>query len=269
MTRKSLRARFTRSRPDHDGRRHCTVTRPERVRGAAVRRRLLHRKLLPVAHRTGQGVQRQCERLRAHVFRHGLSQDPDKGQVARYEVRPGDVPLFGGGERSEVQGGTVSGGIEGQTRWYRFSTRFDPSYPANHADLGWAVTNQWHAYAGGSPPVSWTTSMKNGYWSLTIEKQSAPDEYLGQLSIFDTPLDVGQWHDVMMAIHWSSSDDQRGWVRLWLQRDSSKLLPMATIRILVRTLIPGTTGGVLEGRRVPGAHVFHRYRLPHRFSRRR
>lgn len=166
-------------------------------------------------------------------------QDPDKGQVARYEVRPGDVPPFGGGERSEVQGGTVSGGVEGQTRWYRFSTRFDPSYPANHADLGWAVTNQWHAYAGGSPPVSWTTSMKNGYWSLTIEKQSAPDEYLGQLSIFDTPLDVGQWHDVMMAIHWSSSDD-RGWVRLWLN-GIQQTLANGDDTYFVRTLIPGTT----------------------------
>lgn len=166
-------------------------------------------------------------------------QDPDKGQVARYEVRPGDVPPFGGGERSEVQGGTVSGGVEGQTRWYRFSTRFDHSYPANHADLGWAVTNQWHAYAGGSPPVSWTTSMKNGYWSLTIEKQSAPDEYLGQLSIFDTPLVVGQWHDVMMAIHWSSSDD-RGWVRLWLN-GIQQTLANGDDTYFVRTLIPGTT----------------------------
>lgn len=164
--------------------------------------------------------------------------DQEKGNVARFEVRPGDVPPFGGGERAEVQGGTETGGAEGQTRWYQFSTKFDPSFPMDHADLGWAVTNQWHAYAGGSPPVSWTTSMKNGFWSLTIERQSEPDVYLGHLSIFDTPLDVGRWHDVMMQIRWSSSDSE-GWVRLWLNGERQTFVD-GTDTYRVRTLIPGT-----------------------------
>lgn len=168
-----------------------------------------------------------------------IVQDPEKGYVARFEVRPGDIPPFGGGERAEVQGGTETGGAEGQTRWYRFSTKFDPSYPLNHADLGWAVTNQWHAYAGGSPPVSWTTSMRNGYWSLTIEPQSAPDAYLGQMSIFDTPLNVGQWHDVTMEINWSASDSE-GWVRLWLN-GVQQVFVNGSDTFYVRTLIPGTS----------------------------
>lgn len=169
-----------------------------------------------------------------------IVRDPEKGNVALFEVRPGDVPPFGGGERAEVQGGTVTGGLEGQTRWYGFSTKFDPSYPLNHADLGWSVTNQWHAFAGGSPPVSWTTSMKNGYWSLTIERQSEPGVYLGQLSIFDTPLNVGQWHDVMMEINWSSSDSD-GWIKLWLNGVRQTFVD-GTDTYFVRTLIPGTTG---------------------------
>lgn len=164
--------------------------------------------------------------------------DPVKGRAARFEVRPGDVPPFGGGERAEVQGGPDTGGAEGQTRWYRFATMFDPSFPMNHANLGWAVTNQWHADAGGSPPVSWTTSMKNGYWSLTIERQSAPDAYLGQVTIFDTPLDAGQWHDVMMEINWSSSDTD-GWVRLWLNGVRQTFIDGSDTYV-VRTLIPGT-----------------------------
>lgn len=164
--------------------------------------------------------------------------DPQRGSVARYEVRPGDVPPFGGGERAEVQGGTVTGGAEGQTRWYRFSTKFDPSYPTDHADLGWAVTNQWHAYAGGSPPVSWTTSMKNGYWSLTIERQDAPNSYLQTLSIFDVPLELGQWHDVTMQINWSSSDSD-GWIRLWHNGVRQHFVD-GTDTYFVRTLIPGT-----------------------------
>ncbi len=165
--------------------------------------------------------------------------DPERGNVARFEVRPGDVPPFGGGERAEVQGGTITGGAEGQTRWYQFSTKFDPSYPMNRADLGWSVTNQWHAYAGGSPPVSWTTSMKNGHWSLTIERQSEPGRYLGHLTIFDIPLNVGTWHDVKMAIKWSSSDSE-GWVKLWLN-GAPQTFVNGSDTYFVRTLIPGTT----------------------------
>jgi hypothetical protein len=134
-------------------------------------------------------------------------QDPVKGNVGRFEVRAGDVPPFGGGERSEVQSGTNTGGTEGQVRWYAFSTKFDPTFPQNHADLGWALTNQWHADSNtGSPPVGWYVDVKNGYWSLVIHQQSSPGAYLKTFSIVDVPLAVGTWHDVKMQIKWSKSD---------------------------------------------------------------
>lgn len=135
--------------------------------------------------------------------------DAEKGNAARFEVRAGDVPSFGGGERSEVQGDTMAGGSEGQTRWYRFSTKFDATFPQNHADLGWGLTNQWPDGGDGSPRVTWEVGMKNGYWSLTITRPSQ------SYSIFDTPLNVGHWHDVTMQIHWSPSDTE-GWIKLWL-----------------------------------------------------
>jgi hypothetical protein len=168
-----------------------------------------------------------------------IVQDPARGNVARFEVRSGDVPPFGGGERAEVQGDSSStGGAEGQTRWYRFSTKFDPSFPMNHADLGWGVTNQWHQGSSvGSPPVSWTVDKKDGYWSLTIEKQSAPGVFLQSFSIFDTPLSVGQWHDVMMEIHWSTSDEE-GWIKLW-HNGVRQTLANGADTYFGRTLIPG------------------------------
>jgi hypothetical protein len=167
-----------------------------------------------------------------------IVQDVSKGDVARFEVRAGDVPPFGGGERSEVQGDATTGGVEGQTRWYRFSTMFDTSFPLNHADLGWGVTNQWHPSSNsGSPPVGWTVDKRNGYWSLSIEKQSAPGAYLKSFSIFDTPLNVGQWHDVEMEIHWSTSDD-KGWIRLWHNGIRQTFVNGADT-YFVRTLIPG------------------------------
>jgi hypothetical protein len=137
-----------------------------------------------------------------------IVQDPAKGKVPRFDDRAGDVPTFGGGEPSQESGDTVAGGSDGQTRWYRFSTKFDPTFPQNHADLGWALTNQWPDGGGRSPRLSWEVDMKNGYWSLAITKPSQ------SYSIFDTPLNVGQWHDVMMQIHWSPSDTE-GWIKLW------------------------------------------------------
>jgi hypothetical protein len=168
-------------------------------------------------------------------------QDVVRGDVARFEVRPGDVPPFGGGERSEVEGSQTTGGVDGQTRWYRFSTKFDSSFPLNHADLGWGVTNQWHAVnADVSPPVSWTVDQRNGFWSLTIDKQSAPGVYLDAISIFDTPLYLGQWHDVLMQINWSASDD-KGWIKLWYN-GIRQTFTNGSDTYFVRTLVPGTTG---------------------------
>lgn len=47
-----------------------------------------------------------------------IEHDPAKGSVARFELRRGDVPPFGGGERAEVQGNeSDTGGTEGQIRW--------------------------------------------------------------------------------------------------------------------------------------------------------
>jgi hypothetical protein len=169
-----------------------------------------------------------------------IVQDTAKGDVARFEVRAGDTPSFGGGERSEVGADeATTGGTEGQIRWYRFSTKFDSTFPQNHADLGWAVTNQWHQDTPtGSPPVSWTVGMKNGYWSLTINKQSSPGVYLQEFSIFDTPLAAGQWHDVTMQIRWSTSATE-GWVRLWLNGIRQTFVNGADT-YFVGTLIPGT-----------------------------
>ncbi len=166
--------------------------------------------------------------------------DPAKGKAARFEVRAGDVPSFGGGERSQVGASNLTGGTEGQTRWYEFSTKFDPTFPQNHADLGWGVTNGWHPdSASGSSPFQWGVGTKNGYWSLIINKQSSPGAYLQTFSIFDTPLNVGQWHDVKMQVHFSTSDS-KGWIRLW-HNGVRQTFTNGSDTYYVRTLVPGTT----------------------------
>ena len=165
--------------------------------------------------------------------------DAEYGHAARFEVRAGDVPPFGGGERSEVSGDDSSGGGDGQERWYQFATRFDPGFPSNHADLGWGLTNQWHGDADvGSPPLNWSVSEQNGQWTLLADRQSAPGQYLDKVALYRTPLDVGSWHDVKMHVRWSTSDEI-GFVRLW-HNGAPQTFTDGSQTYRVRTLIPGT-----------------------------
>ncbi len=166
--------------------------------------------------------------------------DPVKGKVARYEVRSGDGT--DGKEASQVTATSAqTGGTEGQIRWYAFSTKFDPTFPMNHASLGWGLTNQWHEGAdmGGSPPFGMYVDQLNGNWSLTIQKQSAPAVYLDVFPIWNTPLNNGNWHDIKMEVMFSTSD-ATGWIRLWHNGVRQKFLD-GTDTFHVRTLIPGTT----------------------------
>jgi hypothetical protein len=166
--------------------------------------------------------------------------DPTKGKAARFELRPGD--LVGDTERTEVAA-TVgeTGSVEGQTRWYAFSTKFDPTFPIDHATLGWGLTNQWHAdsNSGGSPPFGMYVDQLNDNWSLTIQKQSSPGVYLDVFPIWNTPLDRGRWHDVKMEVKFSTSD-AIGWIRLWHDGIRQRFLD-GSDTYAVRTLIPNTT----------------------------
>lgn len=172
--------------------------------------------------------------------------DLAKGKAGRFEVRDGDVPPFGGGERSEVSSGSTSTttmGTEGQIRWYSFSTKFDVNFPLNHKDLGWGTTNQWHAPSDCcSPPVEWGPSNSaNGMWSLVLNRQSSPGQFLSSPEVFITPLDRGNWHDIKMEIMWSTSDTV-GFVKVW-QNGVLQTLSNGSTTYFGRTLTPGDANG--------------------------
>jgi polysaccharide lyase-like protein len=170
--------------------------------------------------------------------------DGTYGNAARFEVRTGDVPPFGGDERSEVSGNELSGGGEGQIRWYKFATKFDATFPTNHASLGWGLTNQWNNEVSvgsppGSPPISWSVSEENGYWTLIAERQSSLGGYLGQVAVFRTPINVGNWHGVKMQVRWSTSDST-GFVRLWLN-GARQTFTDGSQTYYLRTLVPASS----------------------------
>lgn len=170
--------------------------------------------------------------------------DGDCGFAARYELRTGDIPLIGGGERSEVSNSGLADAAEGDVRFYAFSVKFDSGFPTNHKDLGWGRTNQFHDGAG-FPTISWgwepATSAPNGYWSLIQNPQSSPGVYLGAVSLLNVPLSLGNWHDIKMEMKHSTSDAV-GYVRVWLNGVAQTLAGGSTFT--GRTMVPGGTGAV-------------------------
>lgn len=167
--------------------------------------------------------------------------DPVKGRAGRFEVRAGDWPGFAGGERSDVGSlASQTGGTEGEVRWYQLSTMFDPTFPQNHADLGWGVTNGWHPDTDiGSAGFEWSVGARNGYWSLIVQQQTSPAHWVRRYTIWETPLNVGHWHDVKMQINWST-DIKTGWIRLWVNGVRQTFFGGSDTYFL-STLVPGTT----------------------------
>jgi hypothetical protein len=176
--------------------------------------------------------------------------DAAKGKAARFEVRTGDTPVgMPTGERSEV-GQDPRIAPEGSTRWYAFSTKFDSTFPTNHASLGWGITNQFKSTDGsGNPTINFgfIGDTPDGYVSLVYVPQSAPLVHLGVYRMLDFPLDRGNWHDFKIEAHWSPSDTD-GYVRVWYDG-------------VRQTFLPGVGGGdTFTGRTmVPGdVHVAYR-----------
>lgn len=168
--------------------------------------------------------------------------DPTKSQlVARYEVRSGDNPGFSPGtERSQVQAPvSTTGGTEGQIRWYAFSVRFDSTFPQDHADRGFGVTNGWHPTSStGSGPIQWATHWRNGYWNFLANRQSAPGTYIDTLNMWEIPLGTA-WHDVKLQVLFSASDST-GWVQMW-HNGVRQTFRNGTQTYSVRTLVPGAS----------------------------
>ena len=80
---------------------------------------------------------------------------------------------------------------------------------------------------------------RNGYWSLVVNEQNGPGQYVRDYPIFETPLDVGHWHDVKMQMNWSTGI-KTGWVRLWLNGVRQTFFDGSDTAFL-STLVPGTT----------------------------
>jgi len=176
--------------------------------------------------------------------------DAGKGKAARYEVRDGDTPPWGGGERSQVTADGSAEAYEGDTRWYALSTRFDPTFPKNHGwgpgQIGYGLVSQFHGTLDGSPPMCW--AMEGDKFRLKVTRQGAGPVILNDFFIWETPIGT-DWHDIKMEVHWST-DDSLGMIRLWYNgvRQTFQQGPAGTRAdnnqtYYVRTLVPKSPPG--------------------------
>lgn len=80
--------------------------------------------------------------------------DGDRPHVARFEVRNGDIPPFGGGERAEIIAPEPADVGVNDERWVSWDMYFDPALPSPGAG-NWLIVWQWHHLSdtSGSPPV--------------------------------------------------------------------------------------------------------------------
>ena len=124
--------------------------------------------------------------------------------AARFTVRPGDVPNFGGGERSEVQSSAPGALVhEGDERWYEWSVQ----YPQDMPDVSgrYFIILQWHS-SSGSPPLA--IDLSRGSVDIGGDGvKSAPRRTIG-------PIRRGEWVDYVLHVKFSRNGGT-GYVEAW------------------------------------------------------
>ncbi len=122
--------------------------------------------------------------------------------AARYEVRPGDEPDFGG-ERAEVTAPETADVVEGDERWYEFSVKFDNSF--TNPTGGWFIVLQFHS-GSGSPPLAINVS-SSGTVDIGGDGVTHPNLSLG-------PVRKGVWTNYVLHAKFSSNAST-GFVEGW------------------------------------------------------
>jgi len=190
-----------------------------------------------------------------------VSEDPDSGFCARYELRNGDI------ERSEAKGDETVYAAADTTRWYAWSWKFDPAYPNDRHDKGkFGLICQWKS-AGINPTIEdgspclqfgWTlstdpnySSYQNGYVHLIYSPQSSPGSGIPNIGggmLLKIPLAQGQWQDFKARI--SIKKDTTGTFQLWHNGVRQTFLPttgFAGGQTLTGQFIVGGTSPLLTG----------------------
>jgi hypothetical protein len=122
--------------------------------------------------------------------------------AARYEVRNGDVPNFGGGERVEVAQDARALVREGDERWYEFSLKFDAGFANPTGD--YFILMQWHG-DGGAPPLALMVGTSGQL--LLSNNVTGKTTDIG-------PIQRGAWADYVLHVKFSEKPSV-GWAEVY------------------------------------------------------
>jgi hypothetical protein len=124
--------------------------------------------------------------------------------AARFELRDGDFPEWGGGERSEVARYKSGRVTEGDERWYEFSLMFDAAFPVEPVKS--VLVMQWHGSDELPPPMALEVQGE-GQLVLTSYAPEGPPMVVGDIA-------RGEWVDYVVHAKFSSAAEA-GWVEVY------------------------------------------------------
>lgn len=123
--------------------------------------------------------------------------------AAKFSVRDGDVPDFGGGERAEVSENEAGAETrEGDERWYEWWMRLPEGFREPTGD--WFIVMQWHS-GSGSPPLA--IDLSRGTVDVGGDGTDAPRRTMG-------PIRPGEWVHYVLHVRFSRSA-KSGFVEAW------------------------------------------------------
>jgi hypothetical protein len=124
--------------------------------------------------------------------------------AARFELREGDNPSWGGGERAEVARYKESTVREGDERWFEFSLMFDPAFPVVNDE--YFMVMQWHGRNDLPPPMG-IEVQGDGQLVLTSHFPEGPPMVIGDIA-------RGQWVDYVVHAKFSQARET-GWAEVY------------------------------------------------------
>ncbi|HYH52663.1 MAG TPA: polysaccharide lyase [Solirubrobacterales bacterium] len=172
-----------------------------------------------------------------------IAHDPIRqgNYAARFEVRPGDN-IGNTAPRAELA--TELGEQEGEERYYRWFTYFDPSFPTDMED-SFVTFTQWRATDESDAYTSFMV------WGDQIELRRDGTHW-------STPLVKGVWHEFVYHVKWSP-DPNVGFIELWY--DGQLVMPKVSVETMAGS--PGAAvenyvkQGLYKSDEIPTGIVYH------------
>jgi hypothetical protein len=131
--------------------------------------------------------------------------------AARFEVRNGDDPSWGGGERSEVAAYDAGEVREGDERWYQFSLKFADDFPDVTGNF--FIVMQWHS-GHGQPPMA----LEVDHDGRLLLKNNHTDN---ETRVIGT-IERGKWVDYVLHVKFSR-EKRHGWAEVY--QDGELVVP--------------------------------------------